>query len=481
MKFSIQCTVIGLAGILLWANAFGQHPFQHRLAVLSGDYSDLPDQTATNGPEFGYSVDISGSWMAVGAPGTIIDSTGNPDGAVFLFREVDGAWQLEQRLTAASSSLATEARCGTSVSLQGGHLAVGCPGDQTGGDVGPLEAGLMRLYRFDGASGEWQVQIAASGPDFARCGTDVSIAVTPITIPALATAVSGCPQHNNSQGQVRVYSFDGSDWSFNTTITSSDGTSGDTFGAAVALHRSCTFLPTPSCLTRLAVGAPTKQHGTSFLAGSAYVFDGSWNQTHSFTHLSPDSFGLTLFGIAVDINATQLVIGSSGGLTGDCPNTPNVPRCGLARHWEFDNGNWNVSSVATAVNVDGAPSGEQQGMAFGRAVALGHDNWIAVAAPMTDRPDSDGDTVADLGMVELRRNNNGAWSAGHYQGEIDPLVGTVFDQSDTRFGTSVAFGGGRWLAVGHPRVKIGRFEGVRRGLVYMYAVPDGIFADRFEE
>ena len=92
---------------LHWGEAYAQHPFQHRLALLSGDYSGLPDQTATNGPEFGYSVDISGSWMALGAPGTIIDSSGNPDGAVFLFREVDGTWQLEQRLTDPPSSLSS--------------------------------------------------------------------------------------------------------------------------------------------------------------------------------------------------------------------------------------------------------------------------------------------------------------------------------------------------------------------------------------
>ena len=365
------------------------------------------------------------------------------------------------------------------MSLQGGHLVVGCPGDQIGGDVGPLEAGVTRFYQFD-SEGGWQFQSAFSDSDFARCGTDVSIALTPITIPATATAVSGCPGYNSSQGRVRVYSFDGNDWSFNTTITSSDGTSGDTFGAAVALHRTCTSLPTPSCETRLAVGAPAKQHGDSILAGSAYVFSPISTETDIFTHPSPETFGATLFGIAVDINSTQLVIGSSGGFTVECPN---APRCGVVNHYGQDGGDWVNQGGGGASNAGGSPPGEQLGMQFGRAVALGHDNWIAVAAPRTDRPYSDSGTAEKLGMVELRRQDNGDWGASwsDSQGEIDPLINSTFDQTDTRFGTSMAFGGERWLAIGHPRVKIGRFDGFTAGLVYVYAELDEIFADRFEE
>lgn len=464
-------------GVVTSASVVAQIPFQ-RLDILAGDFSGLPDQTATDGPEFGFSVAISGSWMAVGAPATNLND--GRRGAVFLFKNQGDDWELVQRIEPTSvEAPGSDPRCGHSVALTGSRLAIGCP--HAGLLFSPDNENGTTLIYYRNSADEWGYQVAFSGQSTGeRCGTAVSIATTPITLPATATAVSGCPQYNSALGRVRVYSFDGSDWSFNTAITSSDGSSGDTFGAAVSLHRSCSFLPTPSCLTRLAVGAPTKQHGSSILAGSAYVFDGSWNQTHSFTHLSPGSFGLTLFGIAVDINATQLIIGSSGGLTADCPNTPNVPRCGLARHWEFDSGGWNVAGVATASNVGGQPPGEQQSMAFGRAVALGFDNWIGVAAPFADGLNAFESQVEDLGMVELRRNDSGEWSAGHYQGELRPVPG-ISSQTGSHFGTSIAFGGGRWLAVGYPRARIGAFPGARLGQVWMHAEPDGIFADRFEE
>ena len=479
MKVICHCIVICWSAALLASPAFGQHPFQLHQAV-SGDYAELPDQTAPNGPEFGYSVDISGSWMAVGAPGTILDAGGSRRGAVFLFRSQDDDWQLVQRIEPPVNNAAgSDARCGHSVALTGSRLAIGCPGAGLLFDP-DSENGATLFYNRISAD-EWEFQSAFVGSEGERCGTDVSVATTPITIPAMATAVSGCPDFNSSRGQVRVYSFDGSDWAFNTTITSSDGGSGDSFGHSVALHRSCTFVPTPSCLTRLAVGAPDKQHGSANLAGSAYVFNGSWTETDVFTHVNPESFAGTLYGIAVDINSTQLVIGSAHGWNVECSN---YPRCGMVYHYEFSGGSWSQVSGGGAINDGGNPPGQQQGMGFGRAVALGFDNWVAIGAPFTDGPDGSMGTWQDLGMAELRRGDNGAWGASwsDSRGELRPPGPSVIDRDDSQFGFSLNFGGERWLAAGLPRTPTsGAFGAPPRGAVWIYNVPDGIFSDRFEE
>ncbi len=124
-------------------------------------------------------------------------------------------------------------------------------------------------------------------------------------------------------------------------------------------------------------------------------------------------------------------------------------------------------------------------MRFSRAVALGFDNWIAIAAPLTDGgEDAFGNTVEGLGLVELRRDSNGDWGTnwGDTQDEFRPEnLSLPLNYDDSQFGTSLAFGGQRWLAVGAPRWSSLPFPGAPRGTVWLYAEPDRIFNDRFEQ
>ena len=118
-----------------------------------------------------------------------------------------------------------------------------------------------------------------------------------IALNAPIIAVSGCPRYDAFKGRVRAYVNDGDAWTFDTFITASDAVSYDEFGSAVSLYRSCTLIPFPACLTRLAVGAPWKYHGIEWGAGSAYVFSGTnWSEQAIFTHPFPDAFEATFFG-----------------------------------------------------------------------------------------------------------------------------------------------------------------------------------------
>lgn len=471
--------ILAACGLLLSAGAAAQHPFQ-RLAVLSGSYAELPEQTASNGPEFGFSVAVSGDWLAVGAPGTILDTGGARRGAVFLFRSEGETWHFEKRIAPLQTEApGPDARCGHSVALSGPYLAVGCPGAGLLFDP-DNENGAMLIYRRDGR-GSWHYEQSAVGGSGERCGTAVDISYTRVAVSTRAQAVSGCPGYSTGQGQVRSYAYDGDNWSQDATVTASNGAGGDGFGTALALHRTCSELPFPNCSRRLAVGAPNKQHGSAILGGAVYVFaGGGWGQTDVFTHPSPTSFGATFYGRSVDLNANQLLIGSPGGFTSECPN---APRCGLVNHYELNGTTWSSVGGGGAINSGGVPPGEQANMAFGRAVALGFDNWIAVAAPLADGPGSGGSATADVGMIELRRNDNGDWGASwsDYQGEFRPNPAALTYVGESHFGNSLAFGGDRWLAVGYPRARTSLISGARRGQVWMYAQPDGVFADRFEQ
>ena len=453
-----------LAGLILSTAAAGQHPFRWQQA-LTGDYSGLPDQTAVNGPDFGYSVAISGDWMAVGAPGAITDEklgSTHGDGVVFMFQNQGDEWTLVQRVV--FPMVDPNARCGHSVALSGPHLVIGCPGRS-----------LVYFYqRYPYTYQPWMYKKLTISVLGTQCGYDVSVARRALDFAQPAVAIVGCPGASNSAGFARVYIFDGDSWSTEPSIYSTDSSSGDNFGAAVSLHSSCTLFPSPSCLTRLAVGAPHKKHGDAVLAGSVYVFDGSWTETDIFTLPQPDFLDYAYFGAAVDINRTELLVGVPGGQTSQACS--DLPRCGQARHWERSGGSWTFKSSGGAINSGGDPAGEQLGMRFGNTIALGFDNWIAVGAPYTD-----GSAGNNVGLVELRRNDNGDWGVGtnDSRGEIrttNPRPGQVF--ANGLFGHSLAFGDDNWLAIGFPRW--GTTEG-QQGAVWMYAIPDGIFADRFEQ
>jgi len=471
-------------GLLASTSVAAQSPFQ-LLDVVSGDYSGLSAQTAANGPEFGFSVAISGEWMAVGAPGTIAGTVGW--GAVFMFRNQGDEWELTQRIMIPGAG--QDRRCGHSVAMSGSYLIFGCPGRGSNSEFSDNEAGSTRIYRRNNDQ-EWvgetlfpslPVEIA----DGARCGSSVDIVTSFVPVGGFSTiAVTGCPGFDSAKGSVRVLGFDGNNWSLAPDLNASDGVSGDTFGAAVALTVSCDPAPPAGilCQPRLAVGAPTKSHGSAILGGAAYVFAGSdWNETDIFTHESPSTFGATLFGISVDINPSQLLVGSSQAFTSNCPN---APRCGRVFRREREGSTWTSRIGGGAINAGGTPPGEQLGMRFSRAVALGFDNWIAIAAPLTDGgEDAFGNTVEGLGLVELRRASNGDWGTNWVdtQDEFRPEnLSLPLNYDDSQFGTSLAFGGQRWLAVGAPRWSSLPFPGAPRGTVWLYAEPDRIFADRFQ-
>jgi hypothetical protein len=103
------------------------------------------------GDEFGTAVSVDGATMAIGAPGA--DVRGTDDliidnaGAVHVLELTDGAWSTVVQLTAPTPRRGD--RFGASVSLQGGILVVGAPGDNTFGD------GAGSAYVFEGSGAEW--------------------------------------------------------------------------------------------------------------------------------------------------------------------------------------------------------------------------------------------------------------------------------------------------------------------------------------
>ncbi|MEQ8843911.1 MAG: GC-type dockerin domain-anchored protein [Phycisphaerales bacterium] len=99
-----------------------------------------------NGPQFGSSVALDGDTLVVS--GHISDRQFDEQGAVYVFRLVDGLWELEQELT--HSEPARRDRFGAGLALEGNTLLIGASSDET-----PTSDGTVYLFRR-GADGLWR-------------------------------------------------------------------------------------------------------------------------------------------------------------------------------------------------------------------------------------------------------------------------------------------------------------------------------------
>ena len=458
---AIKITLLCLVSLVLSTAANGQHPFKLQ-QTLSGDYSGLPEPSGGFIFSFGASSAISGDWMAIGAPGTNVVDSSDSHGVVFMYENQGGHWTLVQRIEPTqdlSPNMSIPPFCGWSVALSGEYLVVGCPSSDT------AQHGKTYFYRRS-PTGSWEFQSAFEGNAEDRCGYSVDIASTPASSTRPALAVSGCPGEGG--GLVRVYALDGNVWSFDDLIHSGD--SGSSFGSSVALYRSCIAGPGGTlCIQRLAVGRPTTSGGTS-----VHLFGGpDWTETETLASTLRD------FGRALDMNNSHLLIGAPRSTSQGCLDPPG---CGLVQRFERSGSDWVHAESGNAVNEGGSPPGRQNDMKFGQSVALGYDRWIAVGASGADGPDGSGGTWIDVGMVELRRADNGDHGVAnsHWRGELRVTGPSDTDLSGSRFGSSLSFGG-RWLAVGAYSLRLpNESNSTRTGQVFMYFA-DGIFADRFEQ
>lgn len=479
MRAFIPACLLLLACWLASDPVRSQLPTQFILeATLTGDFSELPDQGLTPGPVFGFSVATDGDWLAVGAPNTtfIGGSYGLAShGAVFLFRRSGGNWQYMQRILHPAWG---DSQCGYSVALSVPYLVVGCNQADEISNNPPTEAGIARWYRLDGAGTHWQLESGYHGPPGMRCGN--SVAISDVHADGSAVLAIGCPGMFPEHGVVVTYSYDPGlpGWTGPEFIFAGDGAPGDRFGASLALWRS-TEGPAAQ---RLAVGAPSKNQGSASNAGAVYLFDGpGWNPIATYTHPAPTFYPDTSFGHALALNQTQLIVGSPGGTSGNCPDPDplSAPRCGFVRRYQPDEP-IPLAEGGSAVNALGHPPGEQLEMRFGNAVALGPHNWIAVAAHWTDGHDHNGQLAEMTGLVELRRAGDGGYSSSHNDQQValrpDPLPPEGL--ANGMFGNSIDFSATH-LAVGYPFA--GNFAG-RQGEVRVYRLQlaDALFSDRFE-
>jgi hypothetical protein len=309
----------------------------------------------TTNASFGNSVDIDGDTLVVGSPR---DQEGVVDvGAAYLFRYVDGLWQIEARLVASDGAAGD--RFGESVSIGGDRLAIGAPNRDAGGDD------VGAVYIFGLANGEWteEAMLVAEG---ARAADLFGSAVTA----GNGIVVAGAPTDTgilNAPGAAYVFEYEAGQWLQRARLAG-PGSQRDLFGISVDVDART-----------IVVGAPRIAQGASGRpGGSAHVFEPAGSRWIEQARLEPSETSTgDRFGFAVSISGGTIVASA-------------VQLC-AAYAFRRTGAVWREDALATA--SDGCQAG------FGRAVAVYRDTMV-VGTP------SDGERGNSAGAAYVYETSN---------------------------------------------------------------------------
>ncbi len=396
-----------------------------------------------NTDDFGASVSLDGTQLAVGAPGDDISiDEGNNDGAVYLFTFADTSFTTPTLQAIVGSgytgnggkdiNIETEIgeadEFGSAVSLDSNRLAVGAPNDDgTSGAIGDNE-GAVYLFTFtDGLfSGGVHVGTIGSGYNGAKdinetnigldetFGTSVSLQNQILVVGAQEDSGSGggCA----SCGAVFMYSFTDTAFSggnlegiigdgYNSRTKDIDFTldTADLFGSGVSLDDQ-----------NLAVGAKFSDglsNGCS-MCGDVYVFSFTDNLFSGGTLEAEVGSGFTgtkdinqslgttpLFGTSVSLNSNRLAVGAPDN---DDENGTNS-NAGAVYLYTFDDddlnfGGNNIEEALYAISSHADFSLYNLALAAmlanGDDVTIQANNDLTVSAPITvDNPSGNGGSL----------------------------------------------------------------------------------------
>ena len=204
------------------------------------------DGTAYDG--FGHRVAISDDVALIGAYAD--DDNGKNSGAAYVFRFDGSQWTEEQKLTASDG--ADYDKFGVSVAVSADVAFISAYGSDKGDTLGSAY-----VFRFDGSQWVEEQNLTASdgtaGDKFAHT---IAVSDNVALIGAYGDDDSG-----TDSGSAYVFRFDGSQWTEEQKLTSSEEIAYDWFGASVAISDDVAL-----------IGA-FRDHDNGNNSGAAYVFN----------------------------------------------------------------------------------------------------------------------------------------------------------------------------------------------------------------
>lgn len=290
------------------------------------------------GDEFGYSVALSGTTLAVGAYREDSDTaginstsndTGNDSGAVYVFvRGDDGYWT--QHAYIKPSNPSDEDEFGRYIDIDGDTLVVGSryeDSNTTGINSTPNDngtnSGAVYVFTRD-INGQWsqQAYLKASNTGDNDNFSIVSLSGDSLAVGAAgenssSTGVNSTPNDNGTaNGAVYVFTREGSSWQQQAYIKPSIIQDGLAFGI-VDIDENTLVVGAPGDDSEsYGINSTYNNTGGAVSSGSAFVFfrNGStWDQqSYVKAPLTGTSNSGELFGASVAVDGNSLIIGSPG-------------------------------------------------------------------------------------------------------------------------------------------------------------------------
>lgn len=195
-------------------------------AAVTTEWTQLGQDMTSNHSNFGNALAVSsdGTRVVVGAPGAAaVPDPYTEKGEVRLYELQGSTWeQLGTTLTGA----AIRDRFGYSVDISsdGSRIAVGAPSNDTGG----TDRGQVSVYDWDGTSWTQVGSNLTGGADDDEFGSSIALSNDGSRVAV------GAPGHSSDTGRVQVYELSGSSWAQLGSNLDGDAAD-DLFGSAVAL------------------------------------------------------------------------------------------------------------------------------------------------------------------------------------------------------------------------------------------------------
>lgn len=299
------------------------------------------------GDQFGSSVAIQNGIVAVGAWGD--DDNGSDAGSVYLFNPQNGL-QLAKLIAGDGAS---GDHFGQSVALDNDYVAVASRLDDDNG------SGSGSAYLFDATTGEQLFKLLPSD------GAANDLFGVVIAVEGGVVAVGAAGDDDNGSNSGSAYIFEASTGNQIFKLLPDDGSSGDTFGDAIAIHSGI-----------VAIGARFDDDN-GIDSGSAYLFDATTG--NQIAKLLP------LDGEANDLFSHVIAIENEVVAVGSIYARGNKIGSGSAYLFDTTTG----LQIAKMLPQDGA-GGDQ----FGQSIAI-DNGFVSVGALF------DGDNGADSGSAYI--------------------------------------------------------------------------------
>jgi len=242
--------------------------------------------------DFGNSVAISGDTVVVASEFDDVGANTN-QGSAYVFTRSGTTWSEQQKITAADGA-ANDSFGANQVAISGDTIVVGAIADTVGANA---FQGSAYVFTRSGTIWTQQQQLTASdgvaGDEF---GSAVSISGDTIAVGAQGVHVGA----NTNQGSAYVFVRNGTNWTQQQKLTSTDGAANDVFGSTLVISGDT-----------IVVGAIRHDVGGNSDQGTAYVFMRSgttWTQRQELT--SSDGAATDHFGL-VALSGNTLVIGAN--------------------------------------------------------------------------------------------------------------------------------------------------------------------------